>query len=180
MVLRVRSANMLVGVLTREKKMKNRLFVYVVLALALSGCTTLKWVPRFEERRTPQVTVSEGRIVVTPEILFYFQDERDFIITFQLPKESGLTFPAKEAVVIEGELTDALIRSGDRVGVVLNRDQKEILDPDLKERTCRRLSDIEVACRNLHTRPGVYKYTIRVNGKDGRPLPSRDPPFVNM
>jgi hypothetical protein len=130
---------MLAGVLTREKKMKNRLLVYVVLALALSGCTTLKWVPRFEERRTPQVTVSEGRIVVTPEILFYFQDERDFIITFQLPKESGLTFPAKEAVVIEGELTDALIRSGDRVGVVLNRDQKEILDPDLKERTCRRL-----------------------------------------
>jgi len=171
---------MLAGVLTREKKMKNRLLVYVVLALALSGCTTLKWVPRFEERRTPQVTVSEGRIVVTPEILLYFQDERDFDIVFQLPKESGLTFPAKEAVVIEGELTDALIRSGDRVGVVLNRDQKEILDPDLKERTCRRLSDIEVACRNLHTRPGVYKYTIRVNGKDGRPLPSRDPPMVNM
>ena len=160
--------------------MKNRLLVYVVLALALSGCTTLKWVPRFEERRTPQVTVSEGRIVVTPEILFYFQDERDFIITFQLPKESGLTFPAKEAVVIEGELTDALIRSGDRVGVVLNPGQKEILDPDLKERSCRRLSDLEVACRNLHTRPGVYKYTIRVNGKDGRPLPSRDPPMVNM
>jgi hypothetical protein len=172
--MRVRSANMLAGVLTREKKMKNRLLVYVVLALALSGCTTLKWVPRFEERRTPQVTVSEGRIVVTPEILFYFQDERDFIITFQLPKESGLTFPAKEAVVIEGELTDALIRSGDRIAVVLNPDQKEI------ERFCRRLSDIEVACRNLHTRPGVYKYTIRVNGKDGRPLPSRDPAMVNM
>jgi len=165
---------MLVGVLTRENKVKKRLLVYVVLALALSGCTTLKWVPRFEERRTPQVTVSEGRIVVTPEILFYFQDERDFDIVFQLPKESGLTFPAKDAVVIEGELTDALIRSGDRIAVVLNPGQKEI------ERFCRRLSDIEVACRNLHTRPGVYKYTIRVNGKDGRPLPSRDPPMVNM
>ena len=160
--------------MTREKKMKNRLLVYVVLALALSGCTTLKWVPRFEERRTPQVTVSEGRIVVTPEILFYFQDERDFDIVFQLPKESGLTFPAKDAVVIEGELTDALIRSGDRIAVVLNSGQKEI------ERFCRRLSDVEVRCRNLHTRPGVYKYTIRVNGKDGRPLPSRDPPMVNM
>jgi len=163
---------MLAGVLTKEKKMKKRLLVYVVLALALSGCTTLKWVPRFEERRTPQVTVSEGRIVVTPEILFYFQDERDFDIVFQLPKESGLTFPAKDAVVIEGELTDALIRSGDRIAVVLNPGQKEI------ER-CRRLSDVEVRCLNLHNRPGVYKYTIRVNGKDGRPLLSRDPPVVN-
>ena len=153
--------------------MKKRLLVYVVLALALSGCTTLKWVPRFEERRTPQVTVSEGRIVVTPEILFYFQDERDFDITFQLPKESGLTFPAKEAVVIEGELTDALIRSGGRIAVVLDENQKEI------ERFCRRLSDIEVRCHNLHTRPGVYKYTIRVNGKDRRTLLSRDPPMVN-
>jgi hypothetical protein len=170
MVLRVRSANMLAGVLTREKKMKNRLLVYVVLALALSGCTTLKWVPRFEERRTPQVTVSEGRIVVTPEILFYFQDERDFDILFQLPRESGLTFP-ENGIVIEGELTDQVIR-GDRISVVLNPGQKEI-------GPCRRLSNVEVACRNLHTRPGVYKYTIRVNGKDGRPLPSRDPPMVN-
>jgi len=150
--------------------MKKRLLVYVVLALVLSGCTTLKWVPRFEERRTPQVTVSEGRIVVTPEILFYFQDERDFDILFQLPRESGLTFP-ENGIVIEGELTDQVIR-GDRISVVLNPGQKEI-------GPCRRLSNVEVACRNLHTRPGVYKYTIRVNGKDGRPLPSRDPPMVN-
>jgi hypothetical protein len=163
---------MLAGVLTREKKMKKRLLVYVVLALALSGCTTLKWVPRFEERKTPQVTVSEGRIVVTPEILFYFQDERKFDIVFQLPRESGLTFPEKNSVVIEGELTDALIRSGDQIAVVLNRGQKEIEE-------CRRISTVEVRCLNLHTRPGVYKYTIRVNGKDGRPLPPRDPPVVN-
>lgn len=149
--------------------MKQRLLVYVVLALVLSGCTTLKWVPRFEERRTPQVTVSEGRIIVTPEILFYFQDERDFDILFQLPRESGLAFP-ENGIVIEGELTDQVIR-GDRISVVLNPGQKEI--------ACRRLSNVEVACRNRHTRPGVYKYTIRVNGKDGRPLPSRDPPIMN-
>ena len=151
--------------------MKKRLFIYVVLALALSGCTTLKWVPRFEERRTPQVNVSEGRIVVTPEILFYFQGERDFDVLFQLPRESGLTFP-ENGIVIEGELTDQVIR-GERISVVLNPGQKEI-------GPCRRLSNVEVACRNLHTRSGVYKYTIRVNGKDGRPLPSRDPPMVNM
>ncbi len=97
--------------------MKKRLLVYVVLALALSGCTTLKWVPRLEERRTPQVTVSDGRIVVTPEILFYFPDERDFDILFQLPRESGLTFP-ENGIVIEGELIDQVIR-GDRISVVL-------------------------------------------------------------
>ena len=158
------------GVLTRENKMKKRLFIYLVFALALSGCTSLKWVPSFEERRTPQVTVRDGRIVV-PEVLFYFPDERDFDIVFQLPRESGLTFPEKDSLVIEGELTDQVIR-GDRISVVLNPGQKEI-------GPCRRLSNVEVACRNLHTRPGVYKYTIRVNGKDGRPLPSRDPPMVN-
>ena len=40
----------------------------------------------FEERRTPQVTVSDGRIVVTPAIPFYFQDERDFDIRLSTAK----------------------------------------------------------------------------------------------
>jgi hypothetical protein len=163
--------------------MKKRLLVYVVLALALSGCTTLKWVPRFEERKTPQVTVREGRIVVTPEILFYFQDERDFDIVFQLPRESGLTFPEKDSVVIEGELTDQVIR-GDRISVVLNPRQNEIGSPEIGSprgnSSCMRRSEVEVACRNRHTRPGVYKYTIRVTDKDRRTLLSRDPPMVNM
>ena len=34
--------------------------------------------------------------------LFYFPDERDFDIVFQLPRESGLTFPEKDSLVIEG------------------------------------------------------------------------------
>jgi hypothetical protein len=174
MVLRICSANMLAGVLTREKKMKKRLLAYVVLALALSGCTTLKWVPRFEERRTPQVTVSEGRIVVTPAILFYFQDERDFDIVFQLPKDGGYSFPDK-GIDIDGELLDQVIiakETGASASVALNRAQKEIVN-------CTRRSEIEFVCRNIHTRPGLYKYTIRVNGKDGRPIPPRDPAVVN-
>lgn len=153
--------------------MKKRLLVYVVLALALSGCTTLKWVPSFEERRTPQVTVSEGRIVVTPEILFYFQDERDFDIVFQL-KTVGYSFPDK-GIDIDGELLDQIIiakETGAR-SVALNKDQKEIVD-------CKRRSEIEFVCRNIHKRSGFYKYTIRVNSKDGRPPPPRDPPMVNM
>ena len=149
--------------------MKKRLFICLVFALAFSGCTTLKWVPSFEERRTPQVTVRDGRIVV-PEVLFYFKDERDFEVVWQLPRGGGFTFP-ENGIVIEGELLDQVIR-GERNSVVLDKAQNEIVK-------CARRSEIEFTCFNRHTRPGVYKYTIRVIDKDKRTL-QRDPPFVNM
>jgi hypothetical protein len=35
----------------------------------------------------------------------------------------------------------------------------------------------EFSCRNRHTRPGVFKYTIRVT--DGSTTVEKDPPMVN-
>lgn len=157
--------------MTREKKMKKRLFVYIGCALVLSGCAHWKGVPTFEERSRPQVVVKDGRIVVTPEILFYFKDERDFEVVWQLPKGSGFTFPTDNGIVIEGELLDQVIR-GERNSVVLDKSQNEIVK-------CTRRSEVEFACLNRHTRPGVYKYTIRVIDKDRRTL-QRDPPMMNM
>jgi hypothetical protein len=156
-------------VLTKENKMNKRLFVYIACALGLSGCAHLKWVPSLEERSLPQVTVKDGRIVVTPEILFYFKDEREVDIVFQLPRGGGFTFPTDNGLVIEGELLDQVIR-GERTSVVLDRNQKEI--------ACKWRSEVEFVCRNMHTRPGVYKYTIRVIDKDKRTV-QRDPPMVN-
>jgi hypothetical protein len=173
---------MLAGVLTKEKKMKNRLLVYVVLALALSGCTTLKWVPRFEERRTPQVTVSEGRIIVTPEILFYFPDERDVLIVWQLPKDSKYRFPTKDSIFkvngidIEGRMADRVSRGPAGANSVGLETQDDIVE------CAARNGGLEFTCRNKHTRSGVYKYTIRVvdpESKEKKPI-ERDPPLINM
>ena len=151
--------------------MKKRLFIYIACGLVLSGCASWKGVPTFEERSRPQVVVKDGRIVVTPEILFYFKDERDFEIVWLLPKGGGFTFPTDNGIVIEGELLDQVIR-GERNSVVLDKGQNEII-------RCSRRSETEFACFNRHTRPGVYKYTIRVIDKDKRTL-QRDPPMVNM
>jgi hypothetical protein len=160
-------------VLAREKKMKKRLFVYIGCALLLSGCAHWKGVPTFEERSRPQVAVKDGRIVVSPEILFYFKDERDVLIVWQLPTGAKYKFP-KDGIVIEGKLSD---RGVPGPGVGLDR-QDDIVD-------CKARNDFEFTCLNRHREPGVYKYTIRVEevekSREGKKTSlERDPPLVNM
>ena len=171
---------MLAGVLTREKKMKSRLLIYIVIALGLAGCTSLKWVPSLEERSRPQVTVSDGRILVSPEILFYFPDERDFSIVWQLPKDSKYRFSTAdsifkaEGIVVEGRMTDRVVRAAGMPNSVGLERQDDIAG-------CAASKDrLEYTCRNKHTRPGVYKYTIRVVGPESKEPLEKDPPIVNM
>ena len=88
-----------------------------------------------------------------------------------MPEGQGLTFP-ENGIVIDGALTDRVVRSGDSVAVVLDRTQTEISCP--KQR-----GGATFVCTNVNSKPGVYKYTIRVL-KNGEQLPPRDPSMVNM
>ena len=156
--------------------MKKWVIGLAAYAVLLAGCATYKGVPEFEDRTRPQVTIRDGQIAVSPGILFYFQDERNVTVVWQLPKDGRYTFPRENGIVIEGEIIDDVIRAkekGGRDSVALDRSQTEIVE-------CRARSEVEFTCLNRHTRPGVYKYTIRVIDRETRKTLERDPAFVNM
>ena len=152
--------------------MKRLHFIAAACVLMLTGCASFKWVPTLEERSRPQVTVKDGRIVVSPEILFYFPDERDVLIVWQLPKDARYRFP-KDGIVIEGKLSDRSVAVPGTAGpaVALER-QDDIVN-------CMARSEFEFTCLNRHREPGVYKYTIRVVDVETKKTLERDPPVVN-
>lgn len=162
--------------------MKKWHFIAAACVLMLAGCESFKWVPTLEERSRPQVTVKDGRILVSPEILFYFPDERDVLIVWQLPKDSKYRFPTTdsifkvEGIVIEGRLTDRVLRGAAAADSVGLERQDDIVG------CAARNGGLEFTCLNRHARSGVYKYTIRVvdpESKEKKPI-ERDPAFVNM
>lgn len=162
--------------------MKRSRFIAATCLLLIGGCAHVRGVPTFEERSRPQVTVKDDRILVSPEILFYFPDERDVSIVWQLPKDSKYRFPTNASIskepgiVIEGRMTDRVVRGAAAPNSVGLERQDDIGG-------CRAGNGgLEFTCLNKHTRSGVYKYTIRVvdpESKDKKPI-ERDPPLINM
>jgi len=154
--------------------MKKNSFIAMLCVLALGGCATHHHakILRLEVRKNPQVTVSAGAIKV-PEVLYFFPGETNVPITWQLPDGQGLSFP-ENGIEIEGALTDKVLRSGGgSVAVILDSTQTEILCESQK-------GGLTFTCVNKNSKPGVYKYTIRVRQKSGEMLLQRDPPIVNM
>jgi hypothetical protein len=171
---RICSANMLTGVLTREKKMKRLLFIYVACALMLAGCvshTGYVRVGTLEARSHPQVEVKNGVIEVHPATLVFYEDEKDVKIEWELQRHSKYRFPDKDGIVIEGRLADEVLK-GSKKSVVLEQ-QDEIIDCKTQNQ------NLTVICFNKHTRPGIYKYTIRLEEVDSKKLLQRDPPIMN-
>lgn len=164
---------------------KSVLIVAALGALALAGCAhneryadncrQVSCVKPLEVRTNPQVTVKGGQVLVSPEVLYFLPNEKNVVVTWRLPMPSKLSFPGN-GIVIEGEIIDQVIRGSKETkvpdSVVLNSNQNEIIN-------CARSKDgLEFTCLNRNTRPGVYKYTVRV--RDGDKTLERDPPFVNM
>jgi hypothetical protein len=142
-----------------------RLLVLSVAAsavLASSGCAVLD-PTRSTSADRPKVSVDNGQIVVNPEALVFLRSQGAKRISWSLPRDSALTFPA-DGIVIEGELS--ALGSGKTV---------EVRDP--KQRTSPTSTAIDRS-QNRNSRSGVYKYTIRVI--DGGRTLERDPAIVNM
>jgi hypothetical protein len=154
-----------------DKKMNERIVLSALLGLLLTGCQTVKLVTPLKERSSPQVSVADGRVRVAPEVLTFFADEKNVTITWRLPADSRLRFSDK-GIEIHGRVSDRAVRTPDGgEAVVLDRNQNEIVE-------CKRLDDGRAfACVNRNTRPGVYKYSIRVS--DGQKTFEVDPPIVN-
>lgn len=160
--------------------MKSWRVLVAVCFLALAGCASYKGVPSLEERSRPQVTVRDGRIVVSPDLLYFFPEERDVAVVWQLPRDSKYRFPIDQTIVkepgivIEGRLTDRVVRGAAGPDSVALERQDEIVKCEVRS------GGLEFTCLNRHTRPGVYKYTIRLVVPGSRESLVRDPPFINM
>lgn len=156
--------------------MKRSRVIAAICVLFLGGCAHLWKLPSLEERSRPQITVRDGRIV-SPEILFYLPDERDVQIVWQLPRDSKFRFPIRasnpreQGIVIEGRVVDRVLRGADGVNSVVLEKQDEIINCEVRN------EGLEFTCLNRHSRPGIYKYTIRLT--DGRNVLVLDPVVAN-
>ena len=156
--------------------MKRCRVIAAICVLFLGGCAHLWRLPPLEERSRPQITVRGDRIV-SPEILFYLPDERDVQIVWQLPRDSKFRFPIRvsnpreQGIVIEGRVVDRILRGADGVNSVALEKQDEIVNCEVRN------EGFEFKCLNRHSRPGIYKYTIRLT--DGRNVLVLDPVVAN-
>jgi hypothetical protein len=112
-------------------------------------------------------------VAVTPDPLYFRKDQVNVRIVWRLPEGLGLTFPAN-GIVIEGEVTnkppnnDKTPRGDATQSLRVVKEQNEIVDCRLAE------GGLEFSCLYRHTRPGVFKYTVRVLS-DGKELAPLDP-----
>jgi hypothetical protein len=121
---------------------------------------------------TPQVNVlADGTITVTPEPLVFNTGLRKVNIRWQVPKSSNLTFP-DNGIVIEGEVVAGPAPGGAGVQARIETNQDEVAQ-------CKVSADHkEFTCHNKHSRPGHFKYTIRLE-QAGKPLKAFDPTMMN-
>lgn len=157
--------------------------VLAAVVAAAAGCSHQR--PRHDGRHAviihemPLVTVKTGAvpvISVSPEPLVFTGDQRNFRIEWSLP--AGLEFP-DNGIVIEGQVLDPSTRQdlrptmqAHKVVGPINSKQEEIVD-------CRRHKEDprKFSCLNRRTKPGVFRYTIRV--KVGNDVAVSDPTIMN-
>lgn len=141
-------------------------------ALFASGCATHRHGHHHAPSQNPDVVVDGGRAKISPELLLFRSapGSRPIDITWRLDPKGSFRFAARGGVVVEGEITDQMIR-GDRPSVVLDPKQDVIVN-------CRVAEDrLTATCTNTLARPGVFKYTIRVS--DGKQDIAHDPMIAN-
>jgi hypothetical protein len=140
--------------------MKRLLWLAALCVLALSGCDILRGAFNMPTNEKPVVTVVNNEIFVDPEPLRFTPEQRNVTIIWRL-QDSALRF-ADNGVRIDGEV----VAGGRPVA------QNEIVD-------CRVVGDgRQFMCLNKNTRPGKYKYTVRVRLANGS-IVEKDPTIFN-
>ena len=143
--------------------MTKRLLITALLGTLLAGCSvhhhhfpSKPCVPctgnATGDPLNPQVRINNGEIAVDQEVLRFRKDQVNVTITWRVPE--GYNFPPNNGVVFERAAA----------GEIVN---------------CQRgKSPQEFTCRNVHSRPGVYRYGINVNQGE-TPLKPLDPYLMN-
>lgn len=125
------------------------------------------------QSRTPSVRVDGTTIDVQPAVLVFGPGRHKAEIVWSLPETSPWRF-TKDGIVIQGAVLDRTVEAVAPKGaraVLLDPGQKEIVDCGPRDEGRR------FVCTNHNSRPGVFKYLIRLT--DGKQTIERDPPIVN-
>lgn len=132
--------------------MKKTMLVAAATGLLLSACASHDVrVSKFDSHN-PNVYVEDDKyIVVDQEPIYIRKDDKKTVIIWQLPKGSPYSFPADGIVIT---LPDGEFNCN------LEADQQRF------------------RCKFENSKPGRYKYTIRVIGGTG-PIKPLDPYIVN-
>ena len=154
--------------------MMRRLALIGVLATALLGaCASHHHGPGHGPSASSPlvfITFKDGlkpAVAVTPDPLVFRKDQVNVRIVWRLPEGLGLTFPAN-GIVIDGEVTnkppnnDKAQRVAGGLSLFVVKEQNEVVDCRSSE------NGLEFSCLYRHTRPGVFKYTIRVLNEGSR------------
>lgn len=140
-------------------------------ALVLGACShKIEYV---EKSLSPLVRIDGAAAKVEPQLLFFdtrAAGGKPVTITWRLDPGQGFRF-AERGIEIEGEITDQIIR-GQPPSVVLNPRQDVIGNCKVGDE--RRLT---YTCVNTLSRPGTFKYTLRVT--DGKREIVHDPLIAN-
>jgi hypothetical protein len=146
-----------------EMKLKVLPVVGALATVLLSGCAPFYLFFKIPTNATPVVRVDNQVIkAVEPEPLRFKAGAGEVTITWQVD-DPGLRFAASNGIVIDGE----------RIGGRLDPKQNEIVRC-VADNERRRFS-----CLNRNTRKGEYKYTVRLETSDGKPLTPFDPSIIN-
>lgn len=108
------------------------------------------------------VQVEGTRVQVSPELLYFSAKRGPATIEWTLPADSPYRFADKGAVTIQSVevgLTDAP-------------------RPEAVFKCAMGDKGKSYRCENRVSRPGVYKYTLRLQGPNGQVI-ERDPPIIN-
>lgn len=143
-----------------------RVLLAVLIGVGLSGCVSFNRFFDIPSNQTPVVAVVNGEIrEVTPDPLRFSNDQGRLTIYWQA--QAGYRFSAKNGISIDGE------RIGG-AGGKLDPMQNEIVEcqPAREDLT-------EFSCVNRNSRPGIYKYTVRMETTEGKPLKPFDPSIYN-
>jgi hypothetical protein len=109
----------------------------------------------------PIVRVIDGLPAVDPEPLRFARSERNVTIIWRLEDASDYLF-TDDGIRIDGEeLPDGVMRN-----------QSEIVDGK------RTAGGRQFVWLNRNSRPGKYKYTVRLQSRDGRVI-EKDPSIIN-
>lgn len=142
--------------------MTKKLLAGLAIALLLGACAAQQG-GRSNDRPVVEVAGDAVQRVV-PDPLRFRQGKGAVVITWRLSAD-GYSFPAN-GITIDGELERPR-------GQLKSRDQDQVVDckPTANGR--------QFQCNYKNSRPGAFKYTVRVL-RNGQPLAPFDPEITNM